>query len=530
MRKVSLSIVLPVYNEEKILRRNILKLYDYLNRLDYLSAFEILICINGSNDSSLKIANALLKKEILVFSSKRKGVGVGIKMGLQNANYDYILAMGVDIPFGVLIIKKLLDFILKSNGELVIISKKYDIFSTRKIFSKAYNLFINKLFNLNVSDTQGPFLIKREALDKINLLIRSPSSFIKTQILIYSKLFNIKYSELFVDYRVRKNSKINIFSESSKIFVESIKELFNYKKVIIIKKMFSLGVFSPRILLSKKTTLRIGGKTSFLKVDSIDSIIKSVSLLKELKIPYIILGNGSNILFSDIGFYGVIIHPSLNFIKVIDNRVEAGSGFSLSKLSKICLDYGLSGLEFAEGIPGSVGGAVVMNANAFGKSVSDCLKSVKVITSGGSLKTIYSRDSNLGYRQSFFRDKNMLIISAIFNLKKNPKEKIKSKMNKFSKLRKDMQPCNSSAGCVFKNPVNNLAGKLIEKAGLKGLSVGGAMISKKHANFIINSENASGEDVLSLIRLVRKKIYEFYKINLELEVVIIDKNGKRIYN
>jgi len=291
----------------------------------------------------------------------------------------------------------------------------------------------------------------------------------------------------------------------------------------------SLGETISDFPLSKLSTFKIGGNASLLfKPFSVSDLIKSLEFLKCENVPFLIIGNSSNTLFSDNGFKGVIIVlKHLDFCKKDGLYVEAGAGLLLPKLSKFCLDNSLTGLEFVHDIPGTVGGGVYMNAEGFGSMMSDLVVSVDFLDNG-VLKTLKTKDLAFDYAKSIFQRKNYVIVSAKFKLKKGSKDEIKTRLLQVIKERKEFQPNGFSAGCVFLNPPNNAAGELIDRAGLKKMVVGGAVVSEKHANFITNSGNATAEDVLELARIIKERVFEKFGIRLELEILVFDENGKQI--
>lgn len=228
-------------------------------------------------------------------------------------------------------------------------------------------------------------------------------------------------------------------------------------------------------------------------------------------------------LIKDGGFKGVIIKlTSLKNIEVDNNKITVESGATLAMVSGVALKNSLKGMEFASGIPGTVGGAVTMNAGAYGGEMKDILESVKVITPSGDIIELTVDELELSYRSSKIQKDNYVLIEAVFSLEEGNPDEIRGLMNDLNSRRKDKQPLNyPSAGSTFKRPPNYYAGKLIEDAGLKGFSVGGAMVSDKHAGFVINYDNATAKDVITLIQKVQEKVKEEYGIELEPEVKII---------
>jgi len=297
-----------------------------------------------------------------------------------------------------------------------------------------------------------------------------------------------------------------------------------YKEVLLFEKL----LFNQK--LSGLSTLKIGGKALlFFEASSFLEISEILKFSNKHNILLFVLGKGSNVLFDDKGFNGIVVRleKGFEYCKIKNNKVEVGAATSLRQLSDACLDAGLSGLEFITGIPGSVGGGIAMNAGAFGCSLGDFVSSICVIDEKGNKKLLKKRDLKFSYRKSIFLKKKMIITFAVFKLKKLKKEKIKEKMMGFARIKWQTQPLKEkSVGCIFKNPEGKNAGKLIELAGLKGLVIGGAQVSEKHANFIINKGEATAKDILLLINKIQSIVYKKFKIKLEPELIIVDKNGR----
>ena len=273
------------------------------------------------------------------------------------------------------------------------------------------------------------------------------------------------------------------------------------------------------------TTFKIGGPADyFCEPSNIQELSEILRIVKEENIPYIITGNGSNMLVSDKGIEGVVISISHKFcdIQTMGERICAGAGVLLSVLSKKALSYGLTGLEFASGIPGTLGGAVYMNAGAYGGEMKDIVKSVLFMDSDGITGNVQGDDLCFGYRRSCFTDKDLIILSCEMELKKGVREEIAAKMAELSKRRSSKQPLDMpSAGSVFKRPQGYFAGTLIEQAGLKGVSIGGAEVSKKHAGFIVNKKDATAADVMALIEYIINTVEKKYSVRLEPEIKLI---------
>ena len=276
--------------------------------------------------------------------------------------------------------------------------------------------------------------------------------------------------------------------------------------------------------LKKHTTYGIGGPADLMIFPkSKQDLIKVIEIINENKIKLTILGSGSNVLVSDNGIRGAVISlkNSLKQIEVDDNILYAECGTMLGKIVKHAVKNNLIGLENLNGVPGTLGGALIMNAGAWGGEISENLIHVEVINSKSEIQKIQKKDLNFSYRQSSF-NKDDILLSAKFNLKKADKDIIKENFMEAQSGRKKSQPLNKrSAGSLFKNPKNNSAGKLLDEAGLKGLSIGDAKISEKHANFFINDGDASSRDMLMLIKKAHKEVKDKFNVNLSLEVKLL---------
>ena len=276
--------------------------------------------------------------------------------------------------------------------------------------------------------------------------------------------------------------------------------------------------------LKKHTTYGIGGPADLMIFPkSKQDLIKVVEIINENKIQLTILGSGSNVLVSDNGIRGAVISlkNSLKQIEVDDNILYAECGTMLGKIVKHAVKNNLIGLENLNGVPGTLGGALIMNAGAWGGEISENLIHVEVINSKSEIQKIQKKDLNFSYRQSSF-NKDDILLSAKFNLKKADKDIIKENFIEAQSGRKKSQPLNKrSAGSLFKNPKNNSAGKLLDEAGLKGFSIGDAKISEKHANFFINDGDASSKDMLMLIKKAHKEVKDKFNVNLSLEVKLM---------
>ena len=281
-------------------------------------------------------------------------------------------------------------------------------------------------------------------------------------------------------------------------------------------------------LMSDYTTFRTGGPVkAVISPKDTDSIIKVLGSCKENGVRVLIVGNGSNLLVSDKGFDGVVLRLTgcMNEIKYLGSGViECQAGATLASLCKTALEYSLTGLEFAYGIPGTVGGAVFMNGGAYGGEMKDVILSARHIKLDDLSVGEFERDElDLSYRHSAYSGGGYLILGARFNLMKGKKEEIRAKMDDFLGRRNDKQPLDlPSAGSVFKRPEGNFAGALIEQCGLKGYTIGGAQVSEKHAGFIVNIGGATSSDILALIKYIQKTVKKKTGVMLEPEVKYIE--------
>ncbi len=273
--------------------------------------------------------------------------------------------------------------------------------------------------------------------------------------------------------------------------------------------------------MKNHTSFRIGGEAEiFVDIKKEDDIIDSISFFKKHDVPYTIIGNGSNILVSDKGIDGAVIciGKSYTHIETDGEYIKASSGTLLSKIASVALENSLSGFEFASGIPGTLGGALVMNAGAYGGEMKDVTCETKYINSEGEICHVKGDEHNFSYRHSCFTE-NDIILSSILRLKKGDKEEIKENMQSLAAKRREKQPLEyPSAGSTFKRPEGYFAAKLIDDANLRGFSVGGAKVSEKHSGFVINSDDATCMDVLNLMKHIRKTVKDKFGVTLEPEV------------
>lgn len=281
----------------------------------------------------------------------------------------------------------------------------------------------------------------------------------------------------------------------------------------------------PLEKLNKHTTFRVGGSSkALLLVNTIEELKTVYGLLNEAGEQFFIIGNGSNLLVSDEGYDGYVIKLSGKFteISVEGEKLTAGSGAILSKVAVAARDNSLTGLEFAHGIPGTVGGAMVMNAGAYDGEMSFVVESVEMLKEDGTLKTYSLEEMEFAYRNSVMKREKLIALKTVFSLKKGNAEEIHAKMNDFNERRRAKQPLEfPSAGSTFKRPEGAFAGKLIQDSGLSGARVGGACVSEKHCGFVINDRNATASDIDNLMKLVIKKVKEDSGYVLEPEIIRI---------
>lgn len=274
--------------------------------------------------------------------------------------------------------------------------------------------------------------------------------------------------------------------------------------------------------MSLHTTFRIGGPADlFVTPGSIQAVADSIRICKETQTPYAVIGNGSNLLVSDTGYRGVIIQigRNLNQVSVDGEEIRAQAGAMLSVIAKTALSESLTGFEFASGIPGTLGGAAVMNAGAYGGEMKDVLTEVTVLTREGEIRTVPAGKLEMGYRTSLAAKNGWIILEAVLKFQKGDAEAIRGRMEELKMQRVTKQPLDlPSAGSTFKRPEGYFAGKLIMDAGLRGFTVGGAQISEKHCGFVVNKGGATAEDVRNLICAVQKKVQEDAGVKLEPEV------------
>ena len=311
-------------------------------------------------------------------------------------------------------------------------------------------------------------------------------------------------------YDVRRNQVVCMEKNMNQILYNELLKIMSEEQVKTEEPM------------KNHTTFRVGGPAEFFVMPRTSEEVKKViDLCRRESFPYYIIGNGSNLLVSDQGYRGVVlqIYKEMSYIEVEENVVVAQAGALLSAIANKALENGLTGFEFAAGIPGTLGGACVMNAGAYGGEMKDVLEEVTVLTEEGEVLTIPKENLELGYRTSIIARKGYTVLEARIQLRGGEKEAIKSLMEELKDKRVSKQPLEyPSAGSTFKRPEGYFAGKLIQDAGLRGFSVGGAQVSEKHCGFVINRENATAADVAELMRQVSARVEEEFGVKLEPEV------------
>lgn len=292
----------------------------------------------------------------------------------------------------------------------------------------------------------------------------------------------------------------------------------------LFKDIYSENQIEFNANMSEHIYFKVGGPADVLLTPNTkEQVVKTVKVCKENNIPYYVIGNGSNLLVKDGGMRGVIIKlTEINSISTSDGKVIAETGALLKDVSKIALDNNLTGLEFACGIPGSIGGAVFMNAGAYNGEIKDVIESAEVLTEDGNIINYTKEELNLGYRTSRVMEEKAIVLEAVFALQYGEHEKIKARVDDLTEKRESKQPLEyPSAGSTFKRPEGHFAGKLIQDAGLKGYSIGGAAVSQKHSGFVINKGGATAKDILDLIAYIQSEVKNQFGVDLHPEVRII---------
>ena len=281
--------------------------------------------------------------------------------------------------------------------------------------------------------------------------------------------------------------------------------------------------------MKKHTTFKIGGPAEcFIKIKTKEELKEILNIAKENKIPVTILGNGSNILVLDGGIEGITLTIQIEYIDIKQDgekyKIYVGGGYKLSKFAQICLKNEISGFEELSGIPGTIGGAVSMNAGAHGKEMKDIVEKIKCVDINGNEKEFSNEEANFEYRKSIFKGNSYIVTEVVLNLEKGKYEEIKAKMSEYAQYRKTKQPIEyPSAGSTFKRGKDYITAKLIDDAGLKGYSIGDAVVSTKHSGFVINKGNASAKDVLDLVKYIKDTIEEKFNKQIELEIEVVGK-------
>ncbi|MDO5291502.1 MAG: UDP-N-acetylmuramate dehydrogenase [bacterium] len=308
-----------------------------------------------------------------------------------------------------------------------------------------------------------------------------------------------------------------------------MKELI-YNKLLQIVGAANLSLNEP---MSKHTTFRIGGPADyFVMPTTMEQVVELVKACKEEKLDFYIIGNGSNLLVGDLGYRGVIIQIGSNMASYemqevkgeegFKYQVTVGAGLMLSKLSNLVANEGMKDFEFASGIPGTIGGAVTMNAGAYGGQIEDVLIEATVVDENGEIKTLSNEELELGYRTSIIQKKPYIVLEAKFLFEKGDVTAIKDRIKELSKQRREKQPLEfPSAGSTFKRPEGYFAGKLIDDCGLRGYRVGNIMVSEKHCGFVINAGGGTAAEVMTLVHDVQKKVFDEYNVHLETEIRMI---------
>ena len=276
--------------------------------------------------------------------------------------------------------------------------------------------------------------------------------------------------------------------------------------------------------MSKHTTFRIGGNADMFVSPEIDKVSQIISLAKECQVPVTIIGNGSNLLVGDKGIRGLVLSfgKGADGIEVEGTKIKAGAGALLSKIAAEAVRNSLAGFEFAAGIPGSFGGAVVMNAGAYGGELKDVLKEAKVLTQDGEVITLSAEELDLSYRHSCVPERGYIVLEGVIELAQGDEKQIREIMADYRNRRIEKQPLEyPSAGSTFKRPEGYFAGKLIQDADLRGYTVGGAQVSEKHCGFVINKGDATADDVITLIQNVKQIVYDKFQVEMEPEVKMI---------
>ena len=291
-----------------------------------------------------------------------------------------------------------------------------------------------------------------------------------------------------------------------------------------IQKIVSKDKIFTNEPMSKHTSFKIGGPAEiFVKINNVEELKLIIKISKQAEVPITVVGNGSNLLVSDDGIRGLVLKIEFDKIEIEESgKLKVGSGVKLAFLAQKCLKEKLEGFEFASGIPGTIGGAIRMNAGAHGSEMKDIVKKITCMTRDGKIQVISNEEAKFEYRNSIFSQNDYIILEAEIQLRKGNPEEIRSKMDEYATYRKEKQPIEyPNAGSTFKRGNDFITAKLIDECGLKGYQIGGAQVSEKHAGFIINKENATAEDVKQLMKYVEEQVYNKFGKKIEPEIEII---------
>lgn len=291
-----------------------------------------------------------------------------------------------------------------------------------------------------------------------------------------------------------------------------------------IQKIVSKDKIFTNEPMSKHTSFKIGGPAEiFVKINNVEELKLIIKISKQAEFPITVVGNGSNLLVSDDGIRGIVLKIEFDKIEIEESgKLKIGSGVKLAFLAQKCLKEKLEGFEFASGIPGTIGGAIRMNAGAHGSEMKDIVKKITCMTRDGKIQVISNEEAKFEYRNSIFSQNDYIILEAEIQLRKGNPEEIRSKMDEYATYRKEKQPIEyPSAGSTFKRGNDFITAKLIDECGLKGYQIGGAQVSEKHAGFIINKGNATAEDVKQLMKYVEEQVYNKFGKKIEPEIEII---------
>lgn len=291
-----------------------------------------------------------------------------------------------------------------------------------------------------------------------------------------------------------------------------------------IQKIVSKDKIFTNEPMSKHTSFKIGGPAEiFVKINNVEELKLIIKISKQAEVPITVVGNGSNLLVSDDGIRGIVLKIEFDKIEIEESgKLKVGSGVKLAFLAQRCLKEKLEGFEFASGIPGTIGGAIRMNAGAHGSEMKAIVKKITCMTRDGKIQVISNEEAKFEYRNSIFSQNDYIILEAEIQLRKGNPEEIRSKMDEYATYRKEKQPIEyPSAGSTFKRGNDFITAKLIDECGLKGYQIGGAQVSEKHAGFIINKGNATAEDVKQLMKYVEEQVYNKFGKKIEAEIEII---------